>query len=256
MKTGATYNLFDGEELLEGSIKCIRDKIDYINVVYQEISNFGQKNDPQIIQFLKKLKNEGLIDEIYLVKPNLYITPDHNEISKRNIGLELCRKQNCDYVMLMDTDEYYTQESLDILLKECEQNNIDAGYCKMYTYYKTKEYILDPIENYYVPVIYKLHADTKLILNNPSHVLVDPTRRSNTISKCKIFGPEVMMHHMSYIRNDIRKKLMNSSARINFDEHINNLVSYYEKWSPGDEAVIAGYPPQIYKTKKVEYWLR
>ena len=40
MKIGVSYNLFDGEELLESSIKSIRKNVDYISVVYQTISNF------------------------------------------------------------------------------------------------------------------------------------------------------------------------------------------------------------------------
>ena len=47
MKLGVSYNLFDGEELLENSIKCIRDSVDHISVVYQSTSNFGEKStDP------------------------------------------------------------------------------------------------------------------------------------------------------------------------------------------------------------------
>ena len=31
MRLGVSYNLFDGEELLEHSIRCIREKVDYIS---------------------------------------------------------------------------------------------------------------------------------------------------------------------------------------------------------------------------------
>ena len=37
-KLGVSYNLFNGEELLEASIKSIRQNVDYINVIYQEYS--------------------------------------------------------------------------------------------------------------------------------------------------------------------------------------------------------------------------
>ena len=42
MKVGISYNLFDGEELLEASIKSVRDNVDYISIVYQTESNFGK----------------------------------------------------------------------------------------------------------------------------------------------------------------------------------------------------------------------
>ena len=47
MKLGISYNVFDGEELLEKSILCIRDQVDFISVVYQEKSNFGNQCDPK-----------------------------------------------------------------------------------------------------------------------------------------------------------------------------------------------------------------
>ena len=43
MKLGLAYNLFDGEELLEYSLRSIRNNVDYISVQYQEISNHGEK---------------------------------------------------------------------------------------------------------------------------------------------------------------------------------------------------------------------
>ena len=39
MKLGIAYNLFDGEELLVDSIKSIRNSVDYIIVIYQQVSN-------------------------------------------------------------------------------------------------------------------------------------------------------------------------------------------------------------------------
>ena len=72
MKLGISYNIFDGEELLEDSIKSIKNKVDYISVVYQEISNFGNPcNEGFSTTLLEKLKSEGLIDELYKYRPQL-----------------------------------------------------------------------------------------------------------------------------------------------------------------------------------------
>ena len=47
-KWGVSYSIFDGIELLEHSIKSIRNSCDYINVVYSNISWYGNKtNDVQ-----------------------------------------------------------------------------------------------------------------------------------------------------------------------------------------------------------------
>ncbi|MFM6972171.1 MAG: hypothetical protein ACKOXJ_00940 [Alphaproteobacteria bacterium] len=48
MKLGITYNLFDGEELLESSVKSVRESAEHINVVYQTTSNWGEKASENI----------------------------------------------------------------------------------------------------------------------------------------------------------------------------------------------------------------
>ena len=52
MKISASYNVFDGEELLEKSISSIRDSVDFISVVYQTISNFGNNCSPDLEDIL------------------------------------------------------------------------------------------------------------------------------------------------------------------------------------------------------------
>jgi hypothetical protein len=65
MKVGISYNVFDGEELLENSIKSIRDNVDYVSVVYQTVSNFGNPCDDGLVPLLEKLVKDGLVDEIF-----------------------------------------------------------------------------------------------------------------------------------------------------------------------------------------------
>jgi hypothetical protein len=61
MKLGISYNLFDAEEHLESSIKQIRNSVDFISVVYQQTSNFGDKSNPNLIKLLNNLANTQLV---------------------------------------------------------------------------------------------------------------------------------------------------------------------------------------------------
>ena len=65
MKLGISYNLFDGKELLESSIKSVRNEAFHINVVYQTTSYYGNKAETDIEKFLLHLKAKGLLDEIH-----------------------------------------------------------------------------------------------------------------------------------------------------------------------------------------------
>ena len=91
-KWGVSYCVFDGEELLESSIRSIRDSVDYINIVYSSTSYSYNHINQNIEQVVFSLKDKGLVDEIIEYKPNAKINLQKNEITKRNIGLKYAKK--------------------------------------------------------------------------------------------------------------------------------------------------------------------
>lgn len=123
-----SYNVFDGLELLEASIKSIHNNVDYVNVVYQNISNFGEKTENSL-PLLESLKNKGLIDNIIYYETDFALTPQQNETRKRNIGLKDCIKNNCTYFLNMDTDEFYTNEQFKKAKEFIYYNNIFFCLC-------------------------------------------------------------------------------------------------------------------------------
>jgi hypothetical protein len=127
MKLGVSYNLFDGEELLEGSIKQIRQHVDYVSVVYQKISNFGNPCNSELIPLLEKLKSDGLIDELFEYSPKVNKGGHFNEMQKRNIGLALSQGANCTHHMSMDSDEYYLSSEFESLKKIIIEGDYDSS---------------------------------------------------------------------------------------------------------------------------------
>ena len=252
MKLGVSYNIFDGEELLEGSIIKIREYVDFISVVYQKTSNFGDQCNETLVDLLNNLQGKGLIDEVYEYIPNLKKGGHFNEITKRNIGLSLSRGVNCTHHMSMDSDEYYDGEQFKNLKSLIIDNDCDSSYCQMQTYYKSWEYALDPPEDYYVSLIFKIKPNSDYVMMAPSPVLVDPTRRMSPINKPIVLPRNVIeMHHGSYIRNDIRKKLINSSASLNFKNDIDKLVNHYNEWEYPNKVLWGGSPIKTLNVKKV-----
>lgn len=252
MKIGVSYNLFDAEELLEGSIKCIRSEVDYISVVYQTISNFGNNCDKNLLPLLESLKLKGLIDELVPYFPDIQKGGHYNEITKRNIGLEHSKKNGCTHHMSMDSDEYYILDEFKKMKKVVFDGNYDSSACQLLTYYKEPNYIIDPPENYYVPLLYKIDKNSKYELGNRLPVLVDPTR-SMTPGNCKIFTrEEIQMHHFSYVRKNIMRKLQNSSAVVNFSNRLNHLVDYHKSWKYPKQVLMAGVNDVFYNVVETE----
>lgn len=236
MKLGIAYNLFDGEELLEYSIKSIRNNADFISVIYQELSYHGVKCSEGMLDFLTDLKNRGLIDEIALFEPDIVDTSGENaslnETRKRNMGLEISRRNGCTHHMSMDTDEFYTDSQFKYMKTVMEEGDFHCAASKHCQYYKDSIYILRNKEEEFVTTIEKITPETKYVYMAEYPVPVDPTRKTNNKNHRIFHRSEVEMHHMSFVRKDIRKKLNNSSCRRFFsDEQINKIDEYYKNWS-------------------------
>jgi hypothetical protein len=259
-KYGVSYNVFDGEELLESSIKSIRDNVDFVSVVYQTVSNFGNPCSEELVPLLEKLKSEGLIDELFEYNPKINKGGHYNEIRKRNIGLILSEGASCTHHMAMDSDEFYTDEQMKFVQKSLSEEFIDgdgnpqkwdSSACQMVTYYKEPNYRLEPKEEYYVSLFHRIRPNIEYVMGHQFPVLVDPTRRVNP-GNCRIFTrDEVEMHHMSYIRKNMYKKLQNSSASPNF-KNIDRIVDYYESWEFPKQGLMGGAPDKFYDIVEVD----
>jgi hypothetical protein len=250
MKLGAAYNVFDGVELLEGSIKSIRDNVDFICVVFQEFSNFGNQLDRQSIQLFKDLVEKKVIDQIHYYKPVNNYPAGVNEIRKRNIGKGICNLERCTHFLTIDTDEYYLPSQFKAAKQMVYEMDMDSSACQMLTYYKEKDVILWPPEDYYVPFIYKV--DDRLFKANTNWpASADPTRKLEFL-KGQLFDREVIqMHHFSYVRNDIRQKLENSTAMVNWENRIPTIAEYHDNWVYPKPALLAGSKERYYDIMRV-----
>ena len=209
---GVAYNVFDAEELLEYSIKSIREFVDYVVVVAQETSNYGNTN-PNLRITLDTLKNKGLIDLIHWYKP-VFKYDEKGTILSEN-GFELYDKTQ------------YQLAKYDFI-----NGDYDSSFCQMRTFYKSAEYQIIPLETYYVPLFYKIDKNTKFSFEfiAPYPVKIDPTRRIKA-GHCLIYTrDEIEMYHYSYVRKSIVGKIENSSARIE-QKITNSIINHYNNFN-------------------------
>jgi hypothetical protein len=85
--------------------------------------------------------------------------------------------------------------------------------CKLYTYFKSPTLRFDTPDGYFVPFIHELKPDT-FAGDRQYPFYVDPTRR---INETDVIELPVFMHHFSWIRKDINRKVRNSSAKRNIE---------------------------------------
>lgn len=232
MKLAAIYNVFDGEELLAGSLRQIRSETDLIIAVVQRVGNQGEQYDGGW-ETCKQLQAQGLIDHIEYFEPKAISGLD-NETSKRRIGMSIAKQEHCTHFLFVDCDEYYDTAEFQNAKKRIEEQGIEASVLSMYTYYKYPHWRISGLDTYHVPFIHRLHADTEP--RNPDYPFkVDPTRSVNIREEVVEFSADFcVMHHFSWVRNDIARKMRNSSAKGYFDKHYKAFMKEYEQMKVGD----------------------
>ena len=207
MLLSAYINAWDGIELLRGCIKCLQPHVDKILIVWQKKSNYGEEYNP--IEDIHKAI-EG-IENIHLVEyhPNVIRrewTGFSNERAKRGQAIASLRKIGCTHFLAVDVDEYYED------FGQAKQQFIDSGHhgsvVKMWTYFKRPTWRLEKSENYYVPFIHTMTPKTQVGPEYPFYV--DRTRRINQMDVVEL---PTMMHHFSWVRQNIERKIRNSSAK-------------------------------------------
>ena len=217
MKLAAIYNTWDGVELLRGSMLCLKDHVDLFIIVWQDISNFGEAYSPVPDMDLSGFSNVILQRYDPKVGAGFF-----NEKAKRNLGLDIARREGCTHFLHIDCDEYYEDfgKAKELYIQSGKRGSV----CKLYTYFRLPTLRFDTPDGYFVPFIHELRPETQAGLRHyPFYV--DPTRR---INETEVIELPVFMHHFSWVRKDIERKCRNSSAKENI-ERGTMLQDYYSK---------------------------
>jgi len=222
MKLGVTYIVFDGSELLEYTIRQIRPHVDYINVVYQEVSWFGVPLAKEDLNILRNLKNSALIDELILFKgffplkditSRSIMTAKRYETEKRQFGLNLCLKQKCTHYLCMDVDEFYESNEFLNAKKEIISSGYDSTAVRFINYVNIPT-LHRGFDANRVPFICKISRSSKM--GSKFFVKCDPTRGiSDSHRVTHEFSPNLIkMHHMETVRRNLHMKYGSTTRAI------------------------------------------
>lgn len=239
MKLGIAYNTFDGHELLEFALKAIRSEVDFVSVVYQNTSYFGKSADLWLLPNLERLKSIGLVDRLILSEP-LPITPMENEVNNRNLGLAASAEAGCSHHISADVDEMYLPEQL--AFAKSQMDKFDCSAASLVNYYKYPTHQIVDEKTWWVSLIQRI--DNDFVLNGTFPFLVDQTRRPRFTERCRVFLPhELLIHHYSFVRKDIRQKFLSSrNATLG---GVNRMLADFERYRLGQTVRLP--PDFIYK---------
>jgi len=237
MKLGVAYIVFDGIELLEKSIIQIREHVDFITIIYQHRSWFGDLINPSDLKILQSLKNKGLVDS--LIEFKKFIPVKHKSIKgitgskyyetiKRQLGLKTCLLNGCTHYLCMDVDEFYISSEFKKAKKIIISNNY-ARTAVRFLNYVNIPIIHRGIDPNSVPFICKIDNNSKL--GSSFFVRCDPTRGITNGSNINhSFNQNIItMHHMETVRKDLFKKYNSTTRKIFKRERTSELINELRK---------------------------
>lgn len=136
------------------------------------------------------------------------------EAETRNAGMRFL--SDCDYIFMVDSDEILLDEDLRTLASLCRTERHPVIAVKLFTYWKTPDYVIDPPEDGAIKMV--LRQDQRMTgireVNAETHT------------------SDVSCHHLSYVRTDdeVREKL-----RLSGHSHEMRTDWYEQVWKAWDD---------------------
>lgn len=262
---------FEGSEHLYNIIMELRDCVDDVIIGLQKKSYHGDPIPAIDYQEILRLKEEdGIVDYILNIELDSNLKPRQQETDKRNTIIEFAKNNGNSHILVIDSDEYYTKNSFLRALQEIDLHDYEQTYCQYVNYYYDyKHFLKYPFKDgMHVPfvskTIYKhsfectdfpLPSDptrryirpkkTKIVINKEGKqqeildTVYNPVTKENEIQYLVDYyifpWKQLHMHHLSWVRSDIRKKLnMWSSKNLfpNFEDLIDKAVYSFNNYDP------------------------
>lgn len=253
MKLAACYTVFNGTELLSGSISQIIDHVDVLLVCFQNVSNTGEHDCDIERRLAAELPNSHKLRLVHF-QPDLSLRTKLNEINKHNLMLSELRALECTHFVMMACDHYYEGKKFAEAKEKAIGGDYDVTFSNMFTYYKHPNWRLEPIEDYMMPFIMKVHPAGIFRFACQYPEKVDPALKYFPCASHYTFArSELMLHHFSMIRIDIENKFRNAAASVNWSpERVEKFISEYKNAKVGNNVLYFKGRKIVYKASPFE----
>lgn len=228
-KPDLSYKTYNNDDILK-----------YKKTHLESIKNNPNINDELkkiIIEREEKLSNNDIINRM----------PRILETEKRNMMIDRLQEIGCSHDIIIDSDEFYDYNQFKAAKKIFnDDETMEVVYCQYVNYYRDYRHYMKWPWDSFVPFIANIRFRFLYefgSFNKPS----DPTRRyfipfNDKCNTYHIFNWETIhMHHLSWIRLEIEKKMESWSSKKYF-ENVKGLkdkiLDRYYNYRDGENAII------------------
>lgn len=221
MKLCLIYNVWADWDWFDKSFYRMSPLVDGVICVWSERSNYGEISRIPLYQFQKYCD---------FVNCEPVGEPRESETNKRNAGLDRARELGYTHFLTMDADELYQADEFLREIPRFWNSNLAGLVCRVKCYFKSTTLTIG-YDTTLVPFIHRLDKNTRHEFNRnypfawtktngvpftrEKQIRIDPTRSLNINDGVE--WSDITMHHFSWVRSDIKKKIRNSTAKENIE---------------------------------------
>lgn len=210
MKFAAVTPSYNDEDVISGTIKCLKPFVDKHIVLISERPYFGESAPPD--------RTEEICNDLGAEVIKGYWPLDHHQ---RNLGIKLC--SDVDWIFTFDSDEMMEASEIEKFIKVMEKTDAKAFVCDPVIYWNTPDYRL-VIGSGFQPVI--------AVRPNVGFAYIRNIDSPFQVTDC-------VMHHLSWSApKDIYKKVTNYAHATDFDGK-KWYRDHYKDWKFGQKAVLS-----------------
>jgi len=228
----ATHIVLFGQD--KWIMKNIENSYKHVDVIYISYSKKPWGYNPNARKNIINSFNLDIIKEsVFFDKITLIEGDWQTEEDQRNACVSKAKKDNVDYLMIHDADEFYHDDDFELILDFIKKNpDHDVYKCAWYNFWKTLDYIT-------------IQSDGNLVAGYPEIFInlttgTDFSRKRRPSSNKSIIIPNVFCYHASYVLTDSEVK-----NKLNTWGHHNDFNTdkwYNEKWLNWNEQSIDLHP--------------
>lgn len=229
MRLGISYLAYEGTELLPYAVRAVRPVVDFVSVVVHRTSYAGDPPPPSLDADLAAVA--GLADAVV---DHPFDPRTHRkavEAEARNLGVTLSREAGCTHHISTDVDEFHAPEDLIRARSVLSAEPFDASVVPLDNYYRFPTAVIRPHQRHRATFVHPVTNWYDVASEFPFPV--DRARKLARFDKVRVFTrDEVLVHHMSFVRRDIRPKLANSLNWAGRD--VEEAVAAFRAYRAGD----------------------
>jgi len=139
IKLGIITTVYNESKFLKMALRSVYPYVDYISVfegAYSEVIQLGKAphSTDGTLEIISEIKQKDIKNKIIYNNSDIFRDKDHTDKDHRTEALYPLLERGCDFIGILDGDEYWPKNLIDLIYHYISMPGIDCYYLKSQTF--------------------------------------------------------------------------------------------------------------------------